>query len=122
MTHPSTPNPLVLIVEDELLIATSLEMTLELGGYRILGPAATIGEAEALLDEHRPDIALIDYRLANTTTEPLLPRLEAGAIPVCVLSGYARDQLPAAYGRHMLLEKPFSRQQLMNTLQSLKGD
>lgn len=121
MNSPSTGAPLVLIVEDELLIATSLEMALEAAGYRILGPAATLEDAQALLDRQRPDAALIDYRLARTTTEPLLPTLEASGIPVCVLTGYERAQLPAAYERHALLEKPFSMKALVDMLQSLTG-
>jgi DNA-binding NtrC family response regulator len=119
MTDTSTDGPLVLIVEDELLIAASLEIALDMKGYRILGPAATVAEAEALLDTQRPDMALIDYRLATTTTEALLPRLDAEHIPVCVLSGYSRSQLPAAYAPHALLEKPFPMQKLMTMLKSL---
>jgi CheY-like chemotaxis protein len=36
--------PLVLVVEDELLLAMDLELLLEQHGYRVLGPAGTVAE------------------------------------------------------------------------------
>lgn len=115
----ATDKPLVLIVEDELLIATALEIALELRGCRVLGPVATIAQTLALLETARPNLALIDYQLASTTTENLLPELEARGIPACVLTGYGRQHLPAAYARHTVLEKPFSMQQLMSVLEEM---
>ena len=111
--------PLVLLVEDELLIATSLEIILEAHDYRILGPVATVEEAQALLQNERPDMALLDYRLARTTTESLLPVLAKQGIPVCVLSGYGRAQLPGAYDDCALLEKPFRAATLLAALQDM---
>ncbi|TAL87203.1 MAG: response regulator [Rhodanobacter sp.] len=111
--------PLVLVVEDELLIATTLEIILEAHDYRILGPVATVEEAMALLENNRPDMALLDYRLARTTTEPLLPLLAQQCVPVCILSGYGRQQLPVSYAECALLEKPFRTAALLAALQAL---
>ncbi|MEO7073176.1 MAG: response regulator [Rhodanobacter sp.] len=111
--------PLVLIVEDELMIASTLELTLGMRGYRVLGPAATVEEATQLLQNARPDVALIDYRLARTTTEVLLPLLEEQDIPVCVLTGYNAAQLPPAYENCAVLEKPFPMQQLVSVIEDL---
>lgn len=114
-------NPLhILIVEDELPIATSLEIALESHGHRVLGPAATVDEACKALETAQPDLALIDYRLANSTTEPLLPVLRERGIPVCVLTGYSPDQLPAAYGDCHVLEKPFRMSALMTTVETMR--
>jgi DNA-binding response OmpR family regulator len=109
----------VLVVEDELMIAATLEMALESKGYRVLGPVATIDEAIGLLETVRPDLALIDYRLARTTTEALLPVLDAQRVPVCVLTGYGRAQLPVAYAGYTVLEKPFSMKDLLATIAGL---
>lgn len=51
---------LVLVVEDEPLIAVSLELELELAGHRVLGPASDPEQAWRLAAQHRPDVALID--------------------------------------------------------------
>jgi RNA polymerase sigma-70 factor (ECF subfamily) len=53
----------VLIVEDELVIATEYErMVAELGGTAI-GKAATADAAAALAERHHPDLVLMDVRL-----------------------------------------------------------
>ena len=94
------------------MIASFMEVALQAKGYRVLGPVATVDDAVRLLSTSRPDLALIDYRLANATTEPLLPELQARDISVCVMTGYSPSQLPPAYAGYPVLEKPF----LMSTL------
>src|ERR1700759_988745 len=53
----------VAIVEDDADIASFIEETLEIGGYEVVGKAATAGDAISLIARHRPDIALLDIRL-----------------------------------------------------------
>jgi len=55
----------VLIVEDDLSIADLLEGELEVAGYSICGIARTTSEAVASAEQHEPDFAIIDIRLAN---------------------------------------------------------
>jgi DNA-binding NtrC family response regulator len=107
MSTPGNGGRLILIVEDEMLIACSLQAFLEDSGERVLGPVADVSEALALLQDARPDVALIDYRLGTGTTEPLLPALQERNVPVCVLTGYSQAQLPAAYAQCVVVEKPF---------------
>jgi response regulator RpfG family c-di-GMP phosphodiesterase len=118
---PVVDGLLVMIVEDELLIAASLEMALEAKGYRILGPVPTVSAAMELLEQSPcPDLAVIDYRLANSTTEALLSPLKERHIPVCVLTGYAPSQLPPAYAHLTVLEKAFRLNALITALDHLR--
>jgi DNA-binding response OmpR family regulator len=55
----------VLIVEDDLMIADLLEEILLGGGYDVCGIARTVAEAVALGNLHKPDLAIIDVRLAK---------------------------------------------------------
>lgn len=55
--------PRVLIVEDEALIATDLEIVLEDAGIVVVGWATNGAEAKALAGEHCPDLALVDIQL-----------------------------------------------------------
>ncbi len=119
MTGRSQDGPVVLVVEDELLIAASLELALELRGYCLLGPTPTVAGALELLEHTRPDVALIDYRLSRSTTEPLLEVFDRSGIPVCVLTGFGREQLPASYAHRPILEKPFGLNHLMRVLGSI---
>jgi DNA-binding NtrC family response regulator len=114
-------SPMVLIGEDELLIATTLEMMLSDKGYRIAGPASTVEEALAVLETEQPDVALLDYRLGNSTTESLLSVLQQRGISVCMVTGYGRDALPERYQGYPVLEKPFSLGELLEELKRLCG-
>lgn len=55
----------ILIVEDEALVASYIKAVLDESGYGTAGIAASGAEALALADETRPDLALVDIRLAG---------------------------------------------------------
>lgn len=55
----------VLIVEDDFLIADMSQEFLVDGGYDVCGVASTVEDAVALGGRHMPDLALIDFRLAD---------------------------------------------------------
>jgi DNA-binding response OmpR family regulator len=57
--------PSVLIVEDDLMIADMTEEFLIASGYSVCGIARTVDAAIALARTHRPDLAIIDLRLAG---------------------------------------------------------
>lgn len=57
------PKARVLIVEDEALLAMSMEADLEDRGFEITGVAATAEDAVALARATRPDVVLMDVRL-----------------------------------------------------------
>jgi DNA-binding response OmpR family regulator len=54
---------LVLVVEDEAIIAYCAAAILEEAGFAVLGPAHTSGDALALSRGKRPDVALVDIDL-----------------------------------------------------------
>jgi AmiR/NasT family two-component response regulator len=57
------PRPVVLVVDDEFIIASSLCLQIEEMGYEVCGTAATAREAVELAQAHRPDVVLMDVRL-----------------------------------------------------------
>jgi DNA-binding response OmpR family regulator len=64
----------VLIAEDELMIADLLEETLVANGYEVCGIARTVNEAVALAELHKPDLAVLDVRLARGDRGPEIVR------------------------------------------------
>jgi CheY-like chemotaxis protein len=80
---------IVMVVEDELLIAMNLEALLEDFGARILGPAATVKEALRLLETERPDVALLDVHLRDGLVTPVAEALRARTIPYVLASAYS---------------------------------
>ena len=55
----------VLIVEDDLMLADFAEEILAEQGYEICGIARTVAEAVALARHSRPDLVVLDLRLAD---------------------------------------------------------
>ena len=55
----------IVIVEDELLIAMDIEMTVEDAGHEVVGQAMTADEAVQMVGRERPHAVLMDLRLAN---------------------------------------------------------
>lgn len=53
----------ILIVEDELLIAETLRYSVEDLGFTVIGIASTFEQAVTLIDQHRPDLTLLDINL-----------------------------------------------------------
>ena len=53
------------IVEDEMVIARTIESTLDELGYEHCGPASSYGEAMEMLETDKPDLLLLDINLAG---------------------------------------------------------
>ncbi|HEU4652855.1 MAG TPA: response regulator [Steroidobacteraceae bacterium] len=100
---------LVLIVEDEPLIAVSLELELELAGHQVLGPADDPEHALRLAAEHRPDVALVDIGLHGSTRGVELARslrlqYDVAVLFVTMTREVALENKDAALG---VINKPF---------------
>jgi len=55
----------ILIVEDDYLVALQFENALTEAGYVVVDIASTAAEAMQLVPDHRPDLVLMDIRLAG---------------------------------------------------------
>src|SRR5579875_3025978 len=55
----------VLVVEADFLVAGELEYWLKESGFQVIGPATTADEAVALAGQAKPDLVIMDVRLAG---------------------------------------------------------
>ena len=99
---------LVLIVEDEPIVALNLLMAIEEHGHQVLGTVSSHAEVRNLLRVHHPDLALVDIHLhgVNSGIEIADDLTHEFSVPTIFLSGQqalARDHRTAALG---LIEKP----------------
>jgi CheY-like chemotaxis protein len=65
MALPKSNSAKILVAEDDVLIALSLQQTLSLFGFEVVGIAATVGDALCLAQNTRPDLAIFDIQLAG---------------------------------------------------------
>jgi PAS domain S-box-containing protein len=113
--HPSGQ---VLIVEDDVVIATDLaEMTRRLG-YGVRGPAPDVSSALDLV-RRRPDMALLDVNLGGESIAPVVDALEQAGIPYAFCTGYERIDLVPDEGTPRL-RKPVLEADLAGVLAELR--
>lgn len=112
--------PPILVVEDELVLALELESALDDAGYAVIGPAATLRDAAALLRAARPAAALLDVNIQGHPVVPLARRLVAAGVPFALHTAYAADHLAAPILRGApLLPKPLDQAALRRVLRDL---
>jgi DNA-binding response OmpR family regulator len=80
--------PLVLLAEDEAIIAIDLEDSLREAGFAVAGPFATNAQAEAWLDTGRPDIAVLDHGLQDGPCDDLIRDLSRRGVPAIIVTGH----------------------------------
>jgi CheY-like chemotaxis protein len=98
---------MVLVVEDEALIALDLQAMLEDAGYRVLGPASSSAAALELLDGTKPDVALLDVSLGRSDVFDVANELAARKSRLIFLTGHTVQRLPQAHRHRLLVSKPF---------------
>ena len=109
----------VLIVEDTWQVSQALKRFLEELGATVAGPAATVTDAERLISEHAPDIALVDVKLrGGELSYDLIEDLQGQGISVIVTSGYA--VLPERLEKvAAIVKKPFTASDLVAAVRQI---
>ncbi len=121
-TPGGTLGPRVLIVEDERVVATHVERSLQDAGYVVTGIASTAAEADSLLTGAAPDVALVDIRLRGRGEGfQIAERLRAlHDVPVVYMTAHTDDdtlQRAARTGAYGYVVKPFTIGEVKSALQ-----
>ena len=105
--NPDAGTPSVMIVEDEALIAFSLEDAFGDEGYAITGSFSSCAKALASLGSKLPDVAIVDATLSDGTCLDLARELRRLGVPFLVYSGRNAidEQAPELEGI-LWIEKP----------------
>ena len=107
--------PMILLVEDETLIALQIEDTLTDIGYPPVAHAATCRNAIARLATGGFNAAIVDLNLAGESGWPVADRLYAIGIPFIIASGEV-DQDVHRHPQAPRLYKPFGTDELVGAL------
>lgn len=119
-----TGNELVLVVEDEPMVMDLAKKMLESGGYTVV--AAADGRTALELVEQHEDIALavLDVVLPELSGKELADRISSirPDLPMMFVSGYAPGGVHTNFVLEeglTLLQKPYSRDDLLNQVRSV---
>jgi DNA-binding LytR/AlgR family response regulator len=110
------------IVEDEMVIARTIENTLEELGYGFCGPACTYGEAMEMLEEEKPDLVLLDINLAGKkdgidVAEKIKMLYQIPFIFLTANSDTATIERAKKVKPNAYLVKPFNKDELYATIE-----
>jgi CheY-like chemotaxis protein len=110
----------VFVAEDEPFIAFDLATTIEDAGGVVVGPAATVKEALAILEIHPVAAAILDVNLADRDISPVAELLMARGVPVIFHTGLGvPDELSARFPNLIVHLKPLVPEQLIRQLAAL---
>jgi DNA-binding response OmpR family regulator len=112
----------VLIVEDEAMIALSLEDILVEAGFQIAGVVARLDKALALIESGACDVAIVDANLDGESASPAAVALAARGLPFIVMSGYLPEQMQGVFPGAHFIQKPCRTELLIQTLNALLLD
>jgi DNA-binding response OmpR family regulator len=105
------PDTVVLIVEDQPIIAASLEASLNEFGAAEIHIARNLDLAVSIVDRRVPTLAIIDLHWEKEALETLLARLRAFSVGIVLVTDYRVDRdVAAAGGGEVAIEKPFGDQ------------
>jgi CheY-like chemotaxis protein len=108
---------IIMVVEDEFLIAHYLAGCLEDAGARVVGPFGMRKQAETALAAGEPiDAAILDINLAGDLVYPLADALQQAAIPFVFTTGYNENIIPVRFGDVPRLVKPVDLRQIESIL------
>ena len=110
----------VFVIEDEPIVAFDLRVTLEEAGAKVIGPAMSLRQAEALSSEEHISVALLDVRLGKADVFPVAAKLWDRGIPLVFHTGHGTPEvLLARWPGSEVLTKPTRSDVLLSTIAGL---
>jgi DNA-binding response OmpR family regulator len=117
---PSLAGRRILVVEDEYLIASEVKRWLLAAGSEVLGPVPSVDQALDLIEDDRPDAAVLDVNLGDgDTVYPVADKLSGLGVPFLFATGDVRLADTSVYRHRRRLEKPFLQKELVRALVEL---
>lgn len=113
----------VLVVEDEYMLADELQAELEDAGAIVIGPAADLVDATALIrSEQRIDGAVLDANLGGEMVFPAADLLAERGVPIIFATGYDASMIPSRFAAVARCEKPIKMKRIVEAIgQMLHG-
>jgi len=113
----------IMLVEDQLIIATAIKWDLQKSGYEVIGPATSCQQALSRFAESRPDVVLMDIRI-NKPVDGIQTAHEIhkdSEVPIIFMTAHAdsnsRERASAA-GAFDYLIKPVGHAVLLSAIEA----
>ena len=105
--------PMVLILDDDPLIALDMAMTVEDDGDAAAVVAGTLTEA-GKINLNELDVAVLDVNIGPNTSYAFARQLLDAGIPIAFASGSQKSDIPIDLSHVLFLSKPCSRLKVLD--------
>ncbi len=113
-----TTRPMVLVVEDEFIIALDLSETVKDLGLSVAGPFISQQNALSAIAAGLPDLAILDVQTADGDVYPLADVLTRAGVPIIFHSGHVGSaEMEQRYPHAVSICKPCPPAQLIGVVQ-----
>lgn len=114
----TSSKPVILIVDDEPVIADYLAALLEDAGVAQTVCVNDLESAIAALERVKPTLAILDVNIGKVLVFPLAQLLREQGVPVLFSTGMARAEFPLEWTGAPFLAKPVEANALMAAIAS----
>lgn len=111
--------PLILVVEDNVLIAMEVEFMAEECGCAVAGPAGDVNEALQVAGGAALAGAVLDINLGEERVWPVAEYLEERSVPFVLATGCGDGEVPVQFRGKPILSKPLSQHSLAEALRQI---
>ena len=113
IAEPLQKHRLVLIIENEMMIASFLQDALEIAGYGGAGPFVACADVVEWLEKHTPDLAVICTKLDDGFSREIAAEPTEHCVPIISYSGSRQDEdALREYSGAIWVEKPATNETL----------
>jgi DNA-binding response OmpR family regulator len=95
-----------LIVEDDTVLFLAIEDELKGLGFSQVFHAPRVGDALAIIERDKPDVAILDVNLDGDHVFPVAEKLDEARVPFFFITGYPPETIPEAWAERVVLQKP----------------
>ena len=107
----------ILVIEESAVVALDLQRILREAGYRVVGPAPSVSDAERLMARGPIDCAVVDLDLKGDKAFALADRLELRGIPMVFATGDPHRELPEEHAHRALVTKPYAKDRVLEAVE-----
>lgn len=111
--EPNLNGEVILVVEDDFLLARDAARALRDAGAEILGPYPSESAARMSLADHTLTGAVIDINLGHGPVFDLARDLSQSNVPFVFVTGYDAEIIPPEFANIECLQKPVEAQHIV---------
>jgi DNA-binding response OmpR family regulator len=111
-----TPQPRLLLVEDEVLVGLFMGEMLEDMDFSVTEPCRTLADGLAAAKNEKFDGAVLDMNLNGESVYPLADLLASLDVPFIFVTGYSADVVAERFAKIPIIQKPVAAETLAKIL------